>query len=300
MKSALQDLLKGAKSAAEVTEALAREGMNSVETGLRGMGLCRSLSALSVAELERDETHYLLIPSPSLRKEVVEFSLFSKRVIPEGYGVNNSLPKERVFHLSDLSVEERLRSQLKDSLVLAGMDNADRGALDFADRLELLAQEVDQETEKVSGGILIVGGLTTLINPVAGIGMMASGVLPRIGGKLARSGASLAGDQLRGWSEKTGLKRLERKAESEIKRLKPQIFINPVLKRLEALLSNAEDSGDPLLEGYEPVRHFPQMRYLQVTIEALAEVYRDELVASRSSLTKPARAWVQSLVEMRV
>ena len=224
MKETLGKLLKGAQSAAEMTETLAREGISSVQCGWQGMGLFRALSALSVPDLEKDETHYLLIPRPVASGEGVEFTLFSKRVIPEGYGANNSLPKERVFHLSDESVEDRLRSQLTESLIAREGESGGGDPLDLAGRLEALAEEMDKETDKVSGGMLIVGGLTTLINPVAGIGMMASGVLPKIGGKLVRSGASLAGDQLRDWSQK----RMEKKVSSEVERLKPLIFINPV------------------------------------------------------------------------
>lgn len=294
MKETLGKLLKGAQSAAEMTETLAREGISSVQCGWQGMGLFRALSALSVPDLEKDETHYLLIPRPVASGEGVEFTLFSKRVIPEGYGANNSLPKERVFHLSDESVEDRLRSQLTESLIAREGESGGGDPLDLAGRLEALAEEVDKETDKVSGGMLIVGGLTTLINPVAGIGMMASGVLPKIGGKLVRSGASLAGDQLRDWSQK----RMEKKVSSEVERLKPLIFINPILQRLEAVLTNPTEQDDPLLEKLDWGEGFLYHRYLQVTAEGLGEVYEDSLKKKKGALSAPVKTWLKSLAEL--
>lgn len=295
MKANLQKLVEAAKSASEVAESLAKEGIRSVEGAWKGMGLCRSLSALEVSELEKDETHYVLVPFPGEEREEAHFVLFSKRVIAEGHGVVNSLPKERIFHLPDLQAEERLREQLTSSLTKKEETRFQERAATLAERLESLAEEVDRETDKVSGGLLLVGGVTTLLNPIAGIGILASGVLPSVGGKLAKSGASLAGDHLRDWSAKRQEKLSRKEAESEVAKLKPTVFVNPVLRTLDAALTNPTGKEDPLLEGGHFQEGFPNQRYFIVTAEAIGQVYGEVLQAKKSRLRGPVRTWLESV-----
>ncbi|MGJ8724827.1 MAG: hypothetical protein ACSHYB_09750 [Roseibacillus sp.] len=297
MNERLKNLLEKAKSAGDLAEGLAKEGIQNVSSAWQGVGLFRSLSALSVADLEKDETHYLLIPFFGEEAGASHFVLFSKRVIPEGYGATNSLPKERIFHLPDLSAEERLREQLTSAFADSSRKEQDAGA-GLADRLEALAEQVDRETEKLSGGFLLVGGLTTLLNPIAGVGMIAGGILPAITGKLAKSGAAAAGDQLRDWSEKRAHKKKEKAARGEVAKLKPRVFVNPILKVLEAALTNPTGREDPLLEGKGLNEGFPNHRYLAVTAEGVAGVYEDVLKNSRGSLTPAMRAWLGSLTEV--
>ena len=257
MNESLKGLLEKAKSAGDLAESLAKEGLQNVSSAWQGVGLFRSLSALSVADLEKDETHYLLIPFLGKEPGASHFVLFSKRVIPEGHGATNSLPKERIFHLPDLSAEERLREQLTRTIVDLNQKEEGAGVVGLADRLEALAEQVDRETEKLSGGFLLVGGLTTLINPIAGVGMIASGVVPAITGKLAKSGAAAAGGQLRDWSQKRTNQKKEKAARGEVAKLKPQVFVNPILKELEAALTNPTGREDPLLEGKGLEEGFP-------------------------------------------
>ena len=299
MREQFQVLLEKAKSGSELAESLVKEGINSAQGVWQGMGVFRSLSALSVSDLEKDETHYLLISCPVLDSEQTQMVLFSKRVIPEGYGATNSLPKERVFHLPDLSAEERMREQLTSSLIVQEHRKEEGNLVNLATRLDMLAEEIDQETDKVSGGILLVGGLTTLINPVVGIGMMASGVLPKLGGKFAKSGVTMAGEQLRNWSQKSQQKKAEKSAVTEVARLKPTIFINPILQRLDSILTNPTGKEDPLLDKLDWSEGFPNQRYLQITAEGVNEAYEEILERKKSPLTSPVRAWVESLKELK-
>ena len=62
MNEHLKSLLEKAKSTGDLAEGLAKEGLRNVSSAWQGVGLFRSLSALTVADLEKDETHYLLIP----------------------------------------------------------------------------------------------------------------------------------------------------------------------------------------------------------------------------------------------
>ena len=294
----LKGLLEKAKSAGDLAEGLAKEGLRNVSSAWQGVGLFRSLSALTVADLEKDETHYLLIPFFGDEAATSAFVLFSKRVIPEGHGATNSLPKERIFHLSDLSAEERLREQLTLAIAVSGKKKQGTGVVELADRLEALAEQVDQETEKLSGGFLLVGGLTTLLNPIVGVGMMASGILPAITGKLTKSGAAAAGGQLRDWSEKRANQKSEKSARGEVAKLKPQVFVNPILKELEAVLTNPTGREDPLLEGKGWQEGFPNHRYFAVTAEGVGAVYEDCLKDRQSPLSPAIKAWLKHLAEM--
>ena len=298
MKKNVQKLLEKAKLTPEVVETMAKEGIRSVSGACMGMGVFRSLSALSVSDLEKDETHYLLVPVPGSKLREREFVLFSKRVIPEGYGAMNSLPKERVFHLPDLSAEAHLRKQLASSFVEEQNHEGGGKVVELADRLEKLAEEIDKETDKVSGGILLVGGVTTLLNPLAGIGILASGVLPSIGGKIAKTGASAAGEQLRGWSRERQKDKSEKDAKTKVSRLKPQVFVNPVLHKLETVLTNATGQEDPLLESGTSASDFPNQRYFLMTAEGVTEVYEGLPSEKSSPLSSAIKSWLQHFGEI--
>lgn len=272
------------------------QGIQSVESASRGLDLFGSLSALTVEGLERDETHYLLVP----RAESAEgYSLFSKRVIPVGFGSENSLPKVRVFHLPDEAAEARIRDQFYQVTVQEELAKEGAGSSGVADRLEQFAREVDRETEKMSGGLLLIGGALTFLNPLVGVGLLAGGVLPALGGKVAKAGVGFAGDRLRSLAEERARKKSAKSAAKEVRRLKPEVFVNPILRKLEVLVTNATDQEDPLLEFTDPLAGFPSHRYFAVTLEAVTEVYAGELDGRKKRKTTPLLGWLRHLKDLR-
>jgi hypothetical protein len=140
--------------------------------------------------------------------------------------------------------------------------------------------------------------VTALLNPVAGVGILASGLLPSVGGKLAKSGASIAGDRLRDWSRKRQHKKLAREAEVEVSRLKPQVFVNPVLKKLEMILSNPSGEEDPLLDEAFEGQSSSSTRYFRVTAEGVSHVYEHLLKEKKGPFSPAVKAWLQHLVEI--
>ena len=78
------------------TGAISDSGTAYFKGLIGNINLFSSSEALLIGDHLSDETHYLLVPD---RDTPQNYSLFIKRVIPEGYSSENDLPKRRIFQL---------------------------------------------------------------------------------------------------------------------------------------------------------------------------------------------------------
>lgn len=289
----LRRLVESASGLGPLAAALTESGMKSVVEVFRGIPIFGSLSALSSAESERDETHYLLIPRLG---DGTSFSIYSKRVLPEGIGAENSLPKARIFHVPDRSARSLLEQELVRKIVSDGISVAGPKS-ELADLLDRVADEIDRETNRVSGGLLLIGGVVALVNPLLGVGIAAKSVFPSLGAKVAKAGADLIGKKLRNWNHQRELASLEKVAKKDVERLQPELFENPILRTIHGLVSNPNPHEDPALNRSHWPDAFPNARSYSVTVEALGEVYRTEPESGNMRrLPKLQREWLGTLV----
>ena len=91
-------------------------------------------------------------------------------MLPPDCGTTNSLPKVRVFHVPDKAARKLLEEKLAATIATAALEQSPE-EVTFADRLENLGEAIDRESEKVSNGLLIVGGVVALANPLIGVGI---------------------------------------------------------------------------------------------------------------------------------
>jgi hypothetical protein len=263
----------------------------ALEWGKSGVAFLRSsignlpfLAATSVDSAagnpQRDESHYFLVPDPA---EPAGFTLAERRRLPEGTGPVNSMPKLRVFHVHDPAalaiLEERLAGKIS-----AGRPREKGMEEDVASRLEAMGEEIDRQSHWVTGGLIVVGGAVAIANPLLGIGIAANALFPKIGGTFAKFGFGAAADAIKkagaSWRESGA----RRDAAGEVKRMKAELCVDPVLAFLNRIVAGGAQS-DP---------HF-------VELDALPEWWRDRDqrmtldVASGIWLTGRWKRWAEDV-----
>ena len=139
--------------------AVLDQGMKGVDFLKSSIGSLPFFAATSVdaaeGNPERDETHYFLVPDPGAEGG---YDLAERRRLPEGVGTLNSLPKVRIFHVHDPAglalLEEKLLGEISTKKI------AEKGTeSDFAARMETLGKEIDKQSNWVTGGLIVVGGV---------------------------------------------------------------------------------------------------------------------------------------------
>ncbi len=270
MNETLQQIISKSKDSVAVVDELRKAGLSIVTGKIGQLPLLHALTAGQSEGQAYDETHYLLVPAVEAD---CGYALFTKRLIPAGEGANNSLPKRRVFHVPNESTCEVLVDLL--TLEKRGEIQARKSSTGFelADRLDHLAEGIDKEAGNLSGGLLLIGGAVAFFNPLLGIGIALNSIVPAVGSKIAQSGTSLVADKLRDWNAKTHRAEIDKKAKQEVKRLKADVYENPILKSIDALLSNVEPEYDPFVSLGNPVDHFSELARLAITSEAVRSVY---------------------------
>jgi len=169
---------------------------------------------------------------------------------------------------------------------------------DLADSLDSLAERIDSETHKISGGFLLIGGVVALVNPLVGVGIAAKGLLPSIGTQFSKAGIGYLGDKLRKRNKNAVLSKTEKNASAEVKRLKPLVYTNSIIRSLDAIASNPDADFDPSFDSRNWSDNYDPSYYYTVTQEAITEVYKQE--AGCIDLTKLERkylSWIKSIIE---
>lgn len=258
-------------------------------------------------DVARDETHYFLIPTPFVAGG---YALYTSRRLPRGASTDNDLPRLRVFHLPGKGSERRL----------VDLFVADRGAnveiepaaaddeVPLADRLQMIANEIDRHERKVTGGILLIGGAVAVANPLLGVGIAAKAIVPSIGALLSREGLKLASDKVKSWTRRREQAEVDRKREAEMKAIKKEFestpvtsLVNPFLRDLEHALRTDASQFDPrmdaVLEDVE-VEGWNREDLLSLTVQAITDTYGDadgEVLADEFRFGPEDRKWLETL-----
>lgn len=283
MREAWNKLVETASNAGEFVESVTKNGISFLSSTLGRIPFVTSTTADDQDRtLEVDETHYFLVP---YRAHECGYTLYSTRSLPPGVGPENSLPKARIFHLHDQSGVATLEALILKKKVTDTLgDNPSPSEL--ADHLENLGETIDKESFKITSGLLIIGGAVAMANPVVGVGIAANALFPSLGAKASRLGLSLAGDKIRSFAKRKLQEKAEKEAKSEVKKLKPELYLNPLLKTLEQAVSTEDQSHDPLYANLDLVNEFPSPRFLRQSIKAILAVYQEPLEERDASVTE--------------
>ncbi len=166
----------------------AEYGYNSIAGGLgiagAGVGYVSELvgnlrlfgsTATSKKEQKFDERHYFLVPD---KRSEDGYSLVVTRCLPEGVPPINDLPKRRVLHLPHLEAEAMLRTLLIRQAQADELNKPAQGK-SMGDRARELADYIDALDDRVFGGVLLIGGLVAIFNPIAGAAIAAKSLIRR-------------------------------------------------------------------------------------------------------------------------
>jgi hypothetical protein len=290
-------IVKTAKDVAELSSRLVEDGLGFLKASIGSIPIFAGTKVYIAEEgMGADETHYFLIP---FRASPRGYAIGTQRVLPEGAGPENDLPKRRVFHLPKHTAIEILERFLAEDLALehAGLANSNS---DLADRLDAVANEIDKKSNYVTGGLLLIGGAVAIANPLIGVGIAAKALLPGVGAVLSREGLKKVGSFLRRKRAGDVGKEAEKRAEREVERLKPEVHENELLSRLEEALSTSDPSFDPAMQDWPSPENSAAMRVQSITAEALLNCYREvldagEKAAHEAKLHAADRAWLRSL-----
>jgi len=233
MKWLTDPILETAGAVQERAERLLEGGTELFHSTVARVPLLSSVRVDETAK-DRHETHVFLVPLAQARDEG-GYILYTSQRVPPGYAKANDLPRVRIFHLPGPGAEEALRTMLRDG-IREEMKETEQGGQgeSLGDLLARTGDIIDRESGKVTGGLLLIGGAVALVNPVVGAGLAAKALIPSLGGKLTTEGLKALGDRMNRITRRRDAKRLDRKAEKEVKSVENLSLVNPFLAALEA------------------------------------------------------------------
>ena len=98
-------------------------------------------------------------------------------------------------------------------------------------------------------GLVLVGGVAAIVNLLLGVSIIAKGLLPSMSAKASKVGAEYVGKRLRDRSKSAAKSKLQRDASSEVKKLEPRVYANPIIRSLEAIATNPATEFDPAFDS---------------------------------------------------
>lgn len=239
MREYFDKAVDAVKGTIESTGALLSKPLEMVSSTVGKLPYMGALLVSAPEEEQRfDEKHYFVIP---FRVSEAGYALHSIRCLPTDVPPINDLPKKRFFHLphesTDELVEKLLREQAK---IVDGKSKAGDSLIELADR-------IDQIDDKVTNGMLLIGGLVTFVNPLVGAGIAAQALIPGIAGAVSKYGLRSAGKTVNDLQLNREIRKAENKVLAEFHGTATLKIVNPIVRELEISLNTPPDGHDPLL-----------------------------------------------------
>lgn len=231
-----------------------------------------------------DEKHYFLVPD---RRSESGYSLYVMRCLPNGVPPLNDLPKRRLFHLPNEHALPTLQHiLLADARETA--NNTTASPQSFGSRLKEIADQIDRLDGKVFNGVLLIGGLVALINPLAGAVVAMKALIPSIGLLLSKYGLHYAGDLANTREMTHRIQVAEKDVLKQFQDSGTESLVNPLLTQFDRALDTSEFEYDPVLHFNTDEIAFGERdrdRMFKLTCQAICNTYED-VVNNRAMWTK--------------
>lgn len=273
----MKQLFEKAKSSITAgANALTKElesRVHLVKQAVNGLPIFVSLERQAPSSVQYDEKHYFVIP---LHIADAGFSLHTIRALPPGVPEVNTLPKRRVFHFPTQYYEGTLRQ----FMVSAAQDMAVEQHQGSKSTLEKLADDIDALDSKLTYGMIVVGGIAAIFNPLLGAGIAAKAVLPSVTGLLNKYGLKPIGERATQTQIEQHAKNAETHVLAQFSESTTLKVINPILAELEFTLRTSEQEHDPL---HDPnladgsIDALESSLWRPLTEKAIYHVYQDIL-----------------------
>ena len=283
----MKDLLGRAKKLANAkADSILSEldnGFKSAKEVVAGLPIFISLERSQNTQCDYDEKHYFVIP---YHLSESGFLLHTMRSIPKGVLEVNDLPKRRVFHFPNEHYEGTLRQYMLD----AAKNMAYESSSQNVSSLEKLADDIDSLDNKLTYGMLFIGGIAAIFNPLIGAGIAVKALLPSISGTFAKYGLKPIGERVTKAQIEKSAKQAQEHVLKQFSEASTVKVVNPILSELEFALRTTEDIHDPL---HDPnladgtIQELPGESWRNLTETAICHVYKD--VINNESLHHEAK-----------
>jgi hypothetical protein len=246
-------------------------GFTVVKEMVNGLPIFVSLEKSSNFDIEYDEKHYFVVPY--IMSEV-GFSLHTMRCLPDSVPEINNLPKRRVFHFPN----EHYEASLKHYMIQSARELSLSSGGVKVSSLEQLANEIDSLDSKLTYGMLLVGGIAAILNPLVGAGIAAKALLPGVGSLLTKYGLRPVGENFTKSQIEKEAKLAEKRVSDEFSDSSTMKLVNPILKELELAIRTSEEEHDPLTDpkfSDDDILELDGERWRELTELAVYRVYQD-------------------------
>lgn len=278
-------------------QELQQSGNKLFESAINGLPISLSIERQEVKSIEFDEKHYFVVP---YKISEHGFALHSLRNLPKGAPEVNELPKRRVFHFADEYGEGMLRTFMKEQA------EENISAQNRTNSLHELANDIDALDKKLTYGMLLVGGLAALVNPLVGAGIALKAVLPGASGLISKYGLRPVADKLSQNQLKSAIEDAKLKVDQDFQAGNTLSVINPILVHLKHMLETNESEYDPLIDidfssGSITELENEQWRYLTETAicHTYKEVYNNQRLHDAAHLGPEDIRWLKVLYASR-
>lgn len=272
MKNLLNKGMLAIESAAEKAISKLSSGISLVTETVNGLPITISLEKSATFMDEKyDEKHYFIVPFVI---SDVGFALHTMRCLPHGIPEINQLPKRRIFHFPNEHSEAALKAYMLEST--REIVTVTKGT--HISSLESLANGIDELDKKLGYGMLLVGGMAAIFNPLLGAGIAAKSLLPGIATLLNKHGLRPVGEKLSKAQLTNEVRKAEEKVAAEFSASTTIKVVNPVLQELEYALRTDEKQHDPLIDPNFAKGNVPELnntRWRELTETAVYHIYRD-------------------------
>ena len=266
---------------------------SSIKDIVNGLPVFVSLEKSANFKTEYDEKHYFVIP---FKLSKTGFALHTMRCLPKSALEINDLPKRRVFHFPNKHYESALRaSMLKTAREIAIQSNNPSS-------LERLADDIDTLDKKLTYGMILIGGIAAVFNPLVGAGIAAKALLPGLGGLVNQYGLRPMGNKITKYQLEKTVKSAEDRVINQFSEANTLKVINPTLQELEFALRTTVAEHDPLTDPNLSSASIPELdheRWRELTHTAIyhvyQEVYADPTKHKQAGLGPEDIRWLKTL-----
>jgi hypothetical protein len=219
---------------------------------------------------DKEIIHYFLVPTSA--KDAPN-TLYVIHSFPEGSGNPVDLKKHRIFHLPDTSAMERMRLMVLHSITASMIPDEIPHSYTEASLIEL-GEAIDEKGTALSGGIMLIGGAITLINPVAGMAILAGSLVPQLGSWLSSKALNGIAGSLADKRRKKAEKIAEKSSHREMRRSTCEAYINPILQHMARSASASPQSLSQL--DFPLPHHFSQLSWYALTLDAVCQTHQNQ------------------------
>ncbi len=246
---------------------------------------------------EYDEKHYFVIP---YEMSDYKFALHTMRSLPCAVPEINALPKRRVIHFANEHAEIALKRYMLES----AKEIVHNNHKETPNTLESLANDIDKLDRKLTYGMLFVGGVTAIFNPLFGVGIAAKALLPGAAGIFTKYGLRPTGEKLSRIQLEKSIRQAEKKVVKQFEDSDTLRVVNPILQELDFALRTNESEHDPLTDPSLINGSIPEIvhgRWRELTEIAICHVYKDVYADSsrheQAKLGPEDLRWLQTMFE---